>query len=102
MTKPEGEGTGKFHVGLDPRIRSGFNALPPKVQKELRARLGAASIDPAAVRAVLVEGQYLIDGTVLDEDKLWWYSGVRFSYDPKNHVVVLTSIPKIRLIHGIN
>jgi len=95
MSQSQGEGSGQFHIAIDARLRAKFDKLPAKVQQELRNRLIAASIDSTAARAVLIEGEYIIDGTVLDGEKLYYYSGVRFSYDPQNHVIILTSIPDV-------
>jgi hypothetical protein len=93
----EGEGAGQFRPAIDPAIRKAFDALPAKVREQILSRLNTIVRDPAEILAVLVEGQWMIQGSAIDGDTTYFYSGVRFAYDPARHRIVITSIPQTLL-----
>jgi hypothetical protein len=91
MTEKPGEGGGTFKVAIDTQAKLVYDQLSPAIKQEVKSRVVRAAIDPAATRAILVEGQQMISGLYADGSELC-YLVLRFTYDPQNHVIVLATI----------
>jgi len=101
MNQTKGEGIGSIRVAVDLHLKPKFSRFPLGVQQEIKSRLVLVPIDPSTTRAMLVEGQYHLNGIARDSDK-WYYYNVRCTYNPITAMVILVTADELIPFDGIN